>query len=72
MIPTILVTLVTFLHLASSYNYCSVTPYHTLCGYTGGQHIKFRFDCSIYCVKLLVTNAGRFTLGACLRGTRDR
>ena len=37
MIPTILITLVTFLHFASSYNYCSVTPYHTLCGYTGGQ-----------------------------------
>ena len=28
------VFLVTFLHSVSSYNYCSVTPQHTLCGYT--------------------------------------
>ena len=37
MITIILVTLLTFLHSVSSYNYCSVTPYHTLCGYTGGK-----------------------------------
>merc|ERR1711971_517191 len=35
MITLIWVFLVTFLHTVSSYNYCSVTPNHTLCGYTG-------------------------------------
>ena len=33
-----------------SYNYCSVTPYHTLCGYNGGKH--FVKDLTFNIIKL--------------------
>ena len=31
-----LASLATLLSSVLSYNYCRVTPYHTLCGYNGG------------------------------------
>ena len=31
-----LTSLATLLSTVFSYNYCRVTPYHTLCGYSGG------------------------------------
>ena len=32
-----LASLATLLLSVLSYNYCRVTPYHTLCGYNGGE-----------------------------------